>query len=256
MNILITNDDGINAAGIYKLAKAVKNIGNVYVVAPDSEKSAIGHAITMHHPLRVKKISFNDKDINAYSVSGTPADCVKLGIEVILKDVNIDLVLSGINNGPNLGTDVVYSGTVSGAIEALIQNKPAMAISYNGKNITEEEYEKSGKFILEIINKFKNKLHLLKDSVLNINIPDIKNMDPKGVKIGKLGVRKYENAFEERIDPMGNKYYWMGGKIREIPQDKNSDVALNEEGYISITPLHFDLTHYTKIDKIMNEINF
>ncbi len=255
MNILITNDDGIQAKGIYELAKVVKNIGNVYVVAPDTEKSAIGHAITMHHPLRVKNVDFHDENIKAYSVTGTPADCVKLGMEVILKDVHIDLVLSGINNGPNLGTDVIYSGTVSGAIEGLIQNKPAIAISYVGDNIKSEEYRKSGKFILEIIQKIQSKLHLLDDAILNINIPRIKDKDPKGFKVTKLGVRKYENAFEERIDPMGNKYYWMGGSMREFPQDEESDVIANEKGYISITPLYFDLTNYKKIDRIMQEIN-
>ncbi|SHJ80095.1 5'/3'-nucleotidase SurE [Tepidibacter formicigenes] len=250
MNILITNDDGIRARGIYELANAVKSIGNVYVVAPDSEKSAIGHAITMHSPLRVKEIDFCE-GIKAYSVSGTPADCVKLGIEVILKDINIDFILSGINNGANLGTDVIYSGTVSGAIEGLIQNKPAMAISYVGKNITDEEYKKAGKYVLDIVNKYKNKLDILEDCVMNINIPKLKDKDSKGIKITKLGVRKYENAFEERIDPFGNKYYWMGGKIREFPQDEDSDIVAVEQGYISITPLYTDLTYYEKIKSLV-----
>ncbi|SHH50143.1 5'/3'-nucleotidase SurE [Tepidibacter thalassicus] len=249
MNILITNDDGIRAKGIYELANAIKNIANVYVVAPDSEKSAIGHAITMHTPLRVEEIDFCE-GVKAYSVSGTPADCVKLGIEVILRGINIDLVLSGINNGPNLGTDVIYSGTVSGAIEGLIQNKPAMAISYVGKNILSEEYRKCGKYILEIVNKYKKRLDLLKDCVININIPNIKDNNIEGIKITKLGVRKYENAFEERIDPFGNKYYWMGGKIREFLQDEDSDIAAVEQGYISITPLYTDLTYYDKIGNL------
>jgi 5'-nucleotidase len=249
MNILITNDDGIFAEGIIELAKAVSKIANVCVVAPDSQKSAVGHAITMHHPLRVVKTDIGD-NIEAYAVSGTPADCIKLGVEVIAKDRNIDLVLSGINNGPNLGTDVIYSGTVSGAIEGLIQDKPSIAISYNEFNIPKEVYTNSCDYIVTIIKDIEDKLDLLDDCILNINIP---NSDIKGYKVTKLGNRKYENSFEERVDPMGRKYYWMGGKLRELPQDLDSDVVAIENGYISITPLYFDLTNYNKI-KILGDI--
>ena len=253
VNILITNDDGIQAKGIYELAYMVKDIAKVYIVAPDMEKSAVGHAITMHSPLRIKEYSFKDENIKAYAVTGTPADCVKLGLEVILKNVKIDLVLSGINNGPNLGTDVIYSGTVSGAIEALIQNVPAMAISYDGSSISSDKYKSTKPYILEIINKFKDKLHLLDDCVLNINIPDTK---PKGTLYSKLGLRKYENEFEERKDPRGNSYYWMGGVVKKIKQFEDSDVYLCEEGYITITPLFIDLTHYKKLNIISKEVNF
>ena len=251
MNILITNDDGIFAEGIIELAKAISKIANVCVVAPDSQKSAIGHAITMHHPLRVTKTHIGD-NIEAYAVSGTPADCIKLGVEVIAKDRHIDLILSGINNGPNLGTDVIYSGTVSGAIEGLVQDKPSIAISYNKFNVSNEVYKKACSHVVAIINDLKSKLDLLNDCILNINIPDT---DIKGYKVTKLGNRKYENAFEERIDPMGRKYYWMGGKLRELPQDPDSDVVAIDDGYISITPLHFDLTNYNKIETLNNIIN-
>ena len=171
MNILITNDDGIQADGIIALAKAIKEIANVYVVAPDTQRSATGHAITIHNPIMIKE-EFIDDNIKAYSISGTPADCVKLGIESIFKDVNIDLVLSGINNGANLGTDVIYSGTVSAAIEGLIQNKPAIAISYDSFKVSNEEYITASKHVVNLVNNIKNNMHIFDDCILNVNIPD------------------------------------------------------------------------------------
>ena len=154
MNILITNDDGINADGIIELAKVIKSIGNVYIVAPDSQRSATGHSITIHNPIMVKE-AFIDEDIKAYAISGTPADCVKVGIEALFKDVEIDLVLSGINNGSNLGTDVVYSGTVSAAIEGLIQNKPSIAVSYNEFDVPKETYTKASQHYVMFIVKWR-----------------------------------------------------------------------------------------------------
>jgi 5'-nucleotidase len=188
MNILITNDDGINADGIIELAKAIKSIGNVYIVAPDSQRSATGHSITIHNPIMVKE-AFIDEDIKAYAISGTPADCVKVGIEALFKDVEIDLVLSGINNGSNLGTDVVYSGTVSAAIEGLIQNKPSIAVSYNEFNVSKETYTEAAKYIVEIVNNLKNNMDIFNDCILNINIP---NKEVRGTKVTILGERKYE----------------------------------------------------------------
>ncbi|OPJ57209.1 5'/3'-nucleotidase SurE [Alkalithermobacter paradoxus] len=254
MNILITNDDGVYADGIFELANKVKAIANVYVVAPDSEKSAIGHAITIHNPLMVKKVNFRNTDIDAYAVSGTPADCVKLGIEAILEDIHIDLVLSGINNGPNLGTDVIYSGTVSGAMEGLVQNKPSIAISYDGKNISSKEYEKGAEYVVQFIDKIKDNLTMLDDTMININIPDIRDTKINGFKVTQLGIRRYENTFEKRIDPRGNIYYWLGGKTVELEQDENSDVTAIKNGFIAITPLKYDLTHYDRIGRIMKEI--
>ena len=170
MNILITNDDGIWADGIIELGKEISKYHNVYIVAPDSQRSATGHAITIHDPILVNE-EFVDDNIKAFSISGTPADCVKIGIEALLKDINIDLVLSGINNGPNLGTDVIYSGTVSAAIEGFIQNKPSIAFSLNEFNVPKEEYAKASKYASEIVNSIEDKLDLLDDCILNVNIP-------------------------------------------------------------------------------------
>lgn len=246
MNILITNDDGIRADGIIELAKAMSNIANVYVVAPESQRSATGHAITIHSPIMVNE-EFIDDNINAYSISGTPADCVKLGIEGIFKDIDIDLVLSGINNGPNLGTDVIYSGTASAAIEGLVQNKPSIAISYNEFNVTKETYREASKHVVKIVDSVKDKLNILEDCILNVNIP---NKEIKGTKVTVLGERKYENVMEERYSPYGKRYFWIGGKIKNIEQVENNDIDCVEEGYISITPVNIDMTNKNKVNYI------
>lgn len=246
MNILITNDDGIRADGIIELAKAMSNIANVYVVAPESQRSATGHAITIHSPIMVNE-EFIADNINAYSISGTPADCVKLGIEGIFKDIDIDLVLSGINNGPNLGTDVIYSGTASAAIEGLVQNKPSIAISYNEFNVTKETYREASKYVVKIVDSVKDKLNILEDCILNVNIP---NKEIKGTKVTVLGERKYENVMEERYSPYGKRYFWIGGKIKNIEQVENNDIDCVEEGYISITPVNIDMTNKNKVNYI------
>ncbi|MGX4599429.1 5'/3'-nucleotidase SurE [Faecalimicrobium sp. JNUCC 81] len=249
MNILITNDDGIRADGIIELAKELSTIGNVYVVAPESQKSATGHAITIHNPIMVND-EFIDKNIKAYSISGTPADCVKVGIEALFKDINIDLVLSGINNGPNLGTDVVYSGTVSAAIEGLIQNKPSIAVSYDDFNIEKEVYRKSAKYVVTLINSIKDKLELLDDCVLNMNIP---KTEVKGFKVTKLGERKYDNVIEDRFSPRGKRYVWIGGDVRDEEQDEDSDIYSVKNGYISITPVNIEMTNLGKMN-VLKEI--
>lgn len=244
MNVLITNDDGIMAEGIIELAKSMMSIANVYIVAPDSQRSATGHAITIHNPIMAKEV-FIDKKIKAYAISGTPADCVKIGIEALFKNVDIDLVLSGINNGANLGTDVVYSGTVSAAIEGLIQNKPSIAISYNEFNVSKEIYKNASLNVVKIIQKLSEHMELFDDCVLNINIP---NKEIKGSKVTILGERKYENAIQERVSPHGQKYFWVGGKIKELQQEDNSDIIAVEEGFISITPINIDMTNKNKIN--------
>lgn len=246
MNILITNDDGINADGIIELAKAMKSIANVYIVAPNSQRSATGHAITIHNPIMVSE-AFVDEDIKAYAISGTPADCVKVGIEALFKDIEIDLVLSGINNGANLGTDVVYSGTVSAAIEGLIQNKPSIAVSYNEFNVSKETYTNSAKYVVEIVEKLKDKMDIFNDCILNINIP---NKEVKGTKVTVLGERKYENVMEERVSPHGQKYFWVGGTIQELNQEEDSDIVAMDEGFISITPVNIDMTNKNKISDL------
>ena len=244
MNILITNDDGIYADGIIELAKAISKIANVYVVAPESQKSATGHAITIHNPIMVHKIDMGE-NIKSYAISGTPADCVKVGIEGLFKDINIDLVLSGRNTGSNWGTDVIYSGTVSAALEGFILNKPSIAISYDEVNVKREIYKDASKYVVNLVENIKDKLDLLNDCILNVNIPNTKI---KGSKITKLGQRNYDNAMVEKINPFGQKYYWIGGKLMELDQDEDSDIACVKDGYISITPINIEMTNLRKFE--------
>ena len=243
MNIFITNDDGINAEGIKILAQEISKIANTYGVAPDSPRSASGHAITLHKPILIND-EFIAENVEAYSTSGTPADCVKVGIEAILKDVEIDLVLSGINNGPNLGNDVLYSGTVAAAIEGLIERKPSIALSCNSSKVSTEEYEEAAKYTVALIQKLEGNLDKLDEIILNVNFP---KGDKKGVKITKLGERVYNNVMDDRKSLRGQRYVWMGGDLADVPQDKDSDIVAVENGYVSITPVHIDMTNLSKM---------
>lgn len=246
MKILVTNDDGINAIGIKKLAKALKKIGEVFVIAPDRERSATGHAITMNEPLRVKNVDFFNEDIKAWSINGTPSDCVKLGITSLISD-KPDIVVSGINNGPNLGTDVIYSGTVSAAIEGAINGIPSIALSLAGKG-DNKIYEGVANLSCILVEEYLDKSNR---SIFNVNFPLLEAKKIKGIRITELGVRKYNSSYIKRVDPMGNDYYWLSGELIKNKTVQKSDVKAVETGYISITPLHYNLTDF----KVLNEIN-
>ncbi|RKD34532.1 5'/3'-nucleotidase SurE [Thermohalobacter berrensis] len=249
MQILVTNDDGINAIGIRKLAESLKKIGKVTVVAPDRQRSAIGHAITLHKPLRVDRFEFNDIEIDAWSINGTPSDCVKIAVESILEK-KPDVVVSGINDGPNLGTDVLYSGTVSAAIEGAIHNIPSIAISAVGSK-EKINYEGAKIYSCKLVKSIIEK-DIPNNIIFNINIPALYIEKIKGIKVTELGIRKYKNNYIKRKDPMGKSYYWLAGKLIEIENNKESDVMATESGYISITPLHFNLTNYDFLDEMKN----
>ncbi len=246
MRILITNDDGINAQGIIKLSEKLNEIAEVTVIAPDRERSATGHAITMHTPLRIEKVAYKN-NIEAWWTNGTPSDCVKIGIESIMKK-KPDLIVSGINNGPNLGTDVIYSGTVSAAIEGAIHNIPSIAISIAGikRSIN---YEGAIYYSCRLIQKiFKNKIE--DNTILNINVPSLPHNEIKGLKITELGIRRYTDKYIKRQDPFGRSYYWLSGELIELENKNQSDIKAIEDNMISLTPLHFDLTAYNIIDKM------
>ncbi|MDF2890827.1 MAG: stationary-phase survival protein SurE [Clostridia bacterium] len=247
MKILISNDDGINAQGIKALALAMQELGEVYVVAPERNQSATGHAVTMHTPLRRKKVDFLGDKINAWWVNGTPADCIKLGIENLMKD-KPDLVVSGINMGENLGTDVIYSGTVSAAVEGAIFGIPAIAFSY-------EDHTASDLTIAAAAAKEVCKQILAhgipKNHIFNVNIPAVADINEiKGIKTCKLGTKIYRNNFEERRDPNGNIYFWLAGELVEMPEDIDNDIYAVKNKYISITPINIDLTDYQLIKKM------
>ncbi|MBS4026004.1 MAG: 5'/3'-nucleotidase SurE [Clostridia bacterium] len=238
MKILITNDDGIKADGIKKLAKTFAESGNlVSVVAPERERSAAGHAITVHKPLRVSQV--DSEGISYYAVSGTPADCVKLALEKLIEKP--DIVISGINRGANLGTDVLYSGTVSAAIEAALNGLPAIAVSI--VSCQYPTYEAASALTLKLAKIYLEK-GLPKGTLLNVNVPNQPANEIKGIKISKLGERKYINNFEKRTDPRGRVYYWMAGEVDDSNPEQGTDVWAVVNQFVSVTPIHFDLTNH------------
>lgn len=244
MRILLTNDDGINAPGIQALWTELSSIAEVEVVAPDSERSAASQAITVHHPIRVDRHCLKQPNICAWRVGGTPTDCVKLAIETLLTK-RPDYVVSGINQGANLGTDVLYSGTVSAAIEAAMHGIPAIAVSLDSWELF--DFGPAARFTKKLIQSMKNRT-LPRNTLLNVNVPAISEDNYKGVAVTKLGVRKYDNTFVKRLDPRGRDYYWMGGSIVDSDNDDDSDIVAVSQGKISVTPVHFDLTNYTIMD--------
>ena len=247
MHVLITNDDGIQAPGIRALARAFQQERcEVWMVAPDRERSATGHAITMHHPLRADEVELPELCHKAYAVDGTPADCVKLAIECIMPH-RPDLVISGINRGSNLGTDVLYSGTVSAALEGLILGVPAIAVSLSGwENL---DYGAAAKFAHDLALETLSK-GLPPDTMLNVNVPALSGERIAGVKVTRLGERLYRNFFEQRQDPRGRRYFWLAGELLNRSNDADTDVSAVDLGFIAVTPIHFDLTHRAMIARL------
>ncbi len=239
MKILVSNDDGISSIGINVLVEELKKIGDVIVVAPATEQSAAGHSITMKNPVRVKDYFVNNKHFG-YSVDGTPADCVKMGIKNILKE-KPDLVISGINNGSNAAINVIYSGTVSAAREAAIMDVPSIAISVDSH--TPNHYEYAAKLTAKLAKLVCEK-KLKSGTLLNVNVPDLPEEEIKGVALTKQGISKWDDFYEKRTDPYGVNYYWLTGKMDFLDSEKDRDVLAIQNGYASVTPIHFDLTDY------------
>lgn len=249
MRILVTNDDGLNAEGIAVLSKSLLNIGDVYVLAPANQQSGAAHGLTVRDPLRAIHRPLPGITDNAWAVTGTPADCVKLAIEQIL-GFKPDLVVSGINHGPNLATDTIYSGTVAGAMEGFLYGVPAIAVSVVGSH---RRVPVPGNFSLaaRVATAYGKQLYESGEKMfLNINVPGSKDEDVKGVRFCRTGWRWYTDAFSKRVDPFGQEYYWMQGVISDGVADGNTDVELCEDGYITITPLQYDLTSYKDLEKI------
>lgn len=240
MRILLTNDDGITAPGIKALWSELASIAEIVVVAPDSERSATSQAITVHHPIRVDQHCIEIPHICAWRIGGTPTDCVKIAVESLL-DKRPDLVVSGINQGPNLGTDVLYSGTVSAAIEAVLHGIPAIAVSLDSWE--DFDFRPAARFVKRLIN-YMTTNSLPPDTLLNVNVPGKNESDFAGVEITKLGTRQYVNTFDKRTDPRGRTYYWMGGSVVDSNNDEDTDVVAIKQSKISVTPIHFDLTNY------------
>lgn len=237
MKILVTNDDGIFAPGINALAEALCEVAEVAVVAPDRERSAVSHALTLHHPLRAIKVGHN-----RYSVDGTPTDCVNLGIHSLL-DFHPDIVVSGINRGANLGDDVTYSGTVAAALEATLMGIPAIAFSL-ATLADDANYSKAASFAVKLATLVM-KNGLPKDTFLNVNVPaTVELLSPL---ITTQGKRRYEGTIVDKVDPRGRSYYWIGTADLDFHDIEGSDFAAIKRGHISITPLHLDMTNHYSI---------
>lgn len=237
MKILISNDDGIGSAGIHALATELKKLGEVIVVAPLFEQSAVGHAITMKQPLRVTK-HFKNDDFFGYAVDGTPADCVKMGVRNIMME-NPDIVVSGINHGSNTATNVIYSGTVSAAREAAIMGIPAIAVSVTSHDAHEFGYAAR---VAAHFCKMISEKGLKQGTLLNINVPHKPEADIKGVLLTKQGKSKWDDIYEKRVDPYGKDYYWLTGTLMPQDTELEYDQFAITQDYVAVTPIHFDLT--------------
>ncbi len=234
MRILVTNDDGYRAEGLRTLATAVRPLGDVRVVAPDREQSGTSHSLTLHNPLRVKA-----RGEGVHAVDGTPTDCVILALGMLL-DERPDVVLSGINHGQNLGDDVLYSGTVAAAMEATILGVPGVAISVVGSG---EHLAAWGPVVARLLGRLLPR-EIPKETVLNINLPPIPPAEVKGVRVTSLGRREYLGSIVRGEDPNGREYFWIGGGESRWWGGPDSDFRAIHEGYVSVTPLHLDLTNY------------
>jgi 5'-nucleotidase len=247
--ILITNDDGVTAPGIQNLVEAVKDLGKIVVVAPDKPQSGMGHAITIGQPLRLHKISSVD-NIDTWSCTGTPVDCVKLAVDKVLHR-KPDICLSGINHGANHSINVIYSGTMSAAVEAAIESIPSVGFSLLDYRI-DADFTGARKYVRIIVEKML-KTKLEKHTVLNVNIPSVAPELIKGIKICKQAYAKYEEDFIERNDPHGKMYYWLTGQFVNFDKAKDTDVWALDHNYVSVVPVQFDLTNYVlkaKLEKL------
>lgn len=238
--ILITNDDGVTAPGIMNLVEAVKDMGKIVVVAPDKPQSGMGHAITIGQPLRLHKIHSID-NIETWSCTGTPVDCVKLAVDKVLHR-KPDLCLSGINHGANHSINVIYSGTMSAAVEAAIESIPSAGFSLLDYRI-DADFTGAKKYVRIIVEKMLTTV-LDKHTVLNVNIPSVVPELLKGFKICRQAYAKYEEDFVERNDPHGRHYYWLTGEFVNFDKGKDTDVWALANNYVSVVPIQFDLTHY------------
>jgi 5'-nucleotidase len=256
MKLLVSNDDGIFAAGVRSLANALANAGHqVTVVCPDRERSATGHGLTLHQPIRAQQVeSIFQPNVLAWSCSGTPADCVKLAIWSLLPE-RPDMVISGINQGANLGTDVIYSGTVSAAMEGLVEGIPSLAFSLT--SFTEQNFQPAADYAVQLVNQLKDR-SLTDLPLLNVNVPPVPTSQIQGVKLTRQGIRRYIEVFEKRQDPRGKTYYWLAGEAIEEVEDPSdvqtipADVEVIRQNYITITPLQYNLTAYRTIEALQS----
>jgi 5'-nucleotidase len=237
--ILVTNDDGVHAGGLQALRETLSSVARVIAIAPDREQSATSHSLTLEHPLRVREIGDS-----FMSVDGTPTDCVLLAFNGLLEE-RPQMVVAGINHGPNLGEDVSYSGTVAAAIEGALQGTPSIAVSMVGR--APYDFEAACSFTLKLVRAILEK-GIESHALLNVNVPNVAAAKVKGVKITRLGRRIYRDMIVRKVDPRGKSYYWIGGnEPTYMSSPENTDFNAVKSGMISVTPLHLDFTDYKKI---------
>lgn len=237
MTILVTNDDGVFAEGLRVLVGEVSQVAEVLVIAPERQQSATGHAITLHKPLRLEPVDLPGT-IGAYASNGTPADCVILAS---LSDLpQPDMVISGINAGANLGEEVLYSGTVSAAMEGALQGIPSLAVSVTA--YSEVLYDGAARFARRLVQAVESGWPLPPDTFFNINVPNVSPEELRAPRLTRLGRRKYSNVLSKHVDPRGRPYYWFSGSPLESDCGEGTDIQAVQEDHISITPVHFDLT--------------
>jgi len=244
--ILITNDDGIYAEGLIALKTALDPLGDTHVVAPDRPRSACGHSITLHKPLRLNKVRLSDGS-HGFSTNGTPSDCVLLAVLDVMKD-GIDLVVSGINRGPNVGCDLTYSGTVSAAMEAVIMGIPAVAISV-ASDAEDVSFVYAAEFSAHLARIILDH-GLPPDTLLNVNVPNVPASRIRGIEITRQGRRRYSGRIEKRTDPGGRAYYWLGGDTALDDLEEGTDVKAIADDKVSVTPVHLDLTGYPALEDL------
>lgn len=247
--ILVVNDDGIFAPGIRALIEVVSTIGEVVVVAPDSPQSAKGHALSIHEPIRINRDKKNFPEIEAYECTGTPVDCVKLAKFLVFKDRTIDLCVSGINHGSNASINILYSGTMSAAMEASLEGIPSVGFSLDHFSF-DADFEPCKPFVLEICN-FMLMHKGLKTNLLNVNFPKMPLADIKGLKVCRQGEARWTEKFQENRDPLGRPYYWLTGEFNNLePDATDTDVWAVKNGYVSVVPSFHDLTNYKGMEEL------
>ena len=243
--ILVTNDDGINAPGLRVLERVARQLStDVWVVAPETNQSGASHSLTMHRPLRIRKLSRR-----RFAVDGTPTDCVLLALQIVVKNRPVDLVLSGINHGGNLGEDVTYSGTIAAAMEATLFNVPAFALSQCCRNGHPVKWATAEQHAADIIERLFTK-DWPKDLLINVNFPDCPAHTVSGYQVTTQGKRKLGDELLERIDPRGQPYVWIGGLRSDDVQQAGTDLQAVAQNYISVTPVHMDMTHRASFDRL------
>jgi 5'-nucleotidase len=239
--ILVTNDDGVYSPGIQVLAKRLRELDQVVIVAPDRERSAAGHSMTLHRPLLIEEIKES-----VYSVNGTPTDCVNIAVKGLLKETP-KLVVSGINKGPNLGDDITYSGTVAGAMEGILLGIPSFAVSLVARE--DFRFAEAAEVALGTARQVLSE-GLPAGTLLNVNVPNIPVNEFQGTRITRLGKRIYHQMTVERVDPRGKKYYWIGGGEPDWEREEGTDFDAIDHKFVSITPLHLDLTDHAAFERL------